>query len=244
MFVNLWALPKPLWRLALTLVFCIGGTVRADEHDDELTRSPDSAESAPAPADSAPSGEPKTEGSLAQQPDQPSVPGAPPPGAAQSTAVESANAAPQPFVLDRELPPPRTRRTRRRGSRGKGLLIGGIGAFVGSYLFSTLVGLTLLSNESDDSGVTTCTNCDKGKLLAIPLVGPWLMYPHADGTDGKAVSAFLGVAQAVGFAIMVGGIAKYVSSRRGYASAAGLPSLAVSIAPHRHGAHALVRVRL
>jgi hypothetical protein len=95
----------------------------------------------------------------------------------------------------------------------KGLMIAGFSTLGGSYLFTALVGLTMLSGVTTQPG-QVCTNCQSvgGKLL-IPILGPWIALPEADGADGKAISAALGIAQGVGVVLTVVGISVYVHSK-------------------------------
>lgn len=103
-----------------------------------------------------------------------------------------------------EAPSPRPRR---------GLMIGGLATFGGGWLFSALVGLLMLSGEGTDEG-EVCINCDDvGPMLLIPLVGPFLAIPDADGTDGKVVAGLLGGVQVLGVILAAVGIGIYVSSR-------------------------------
>jgi hypothetical protein len=89
-------------------------------------------------------------------------------------------------------------------------MIAGLATLGGSYLFSALVGAALEGHEWTPG--ETCTNCDKGRLFYIPIAGPWLALPHADGTGGKALTALLGVAQATGLVLSILGISKFVRS--------------------------------
>jgi hypothetical protein len=92
-------------------------------------------------------------------------------------------------------------------------MIAGFSTLGGTYLFTALVGLTMLSGVSTQPG-EVCTNCQSvgGKLL-VPIIGPWLALPEADGADGKGISAALGVAQGVGVVLTVIGVSVYVNSK-------------------------------
>ena len=100
----------------------------------------------------------------------------------------------------------------RAPKRKKGLMIAGLATFGGSYLFTALVGMTMLSKSNESAG-QTCLNCDSvGSKLLIPIAGPWVALPEADGDDGKFVCAVLGIAQGVGVALSIAGISQFVSS--------------------------------
>lgn len=97
----------------------------------------------------------------------------------------------------------------------KGLMIAGWSVLGGGYLFSLAVGLLVLAQD-DDPG-TTCLNCDEvGPKMMIPLVGPFIALPDADGADGKAVSAILGVVQFTGLTLGIVGTALYVVRKKQY----------------------------
>jgi hypothetical protein len=104
------------------------------------------------------------------------------------------------------LPKPRPR---------KGLMIAGWSVLGGGYLFSVVVGLLVLAK--DDEPGTTCLNCDEvGPKLMIPLVGPFMAIPDADGADGKSVAAILGVVQLTGLTLGIVGTALYIVRKKQY----------------------------
>lgn len=135
--------------------------------------------------------------------------------AAEELPTEVAPVQPQPAVSTQpaispvEYPPPY-----RKPRVKKGLLIAGIATFGGGWLFSMLVGYTMLSGDSTPEG-TTCTNCKSvGGRLFIPLVGPFIAAPDADGSDGKAVCVIMGGVQVVGLVLTIAGGAVYGAGKR------------------------------
>lgn len=120
-------------------------------------------------------------------------------------------------------------------------MIAGLATLGGSYALTALVGLQLASGETTNPG-EYCTNCDSGTLLLIPLAGPWIFLPEADGGGGKALSAILGVAQATGLVLSIWGIAKFMDSAPADEAHA-MPRLMVGVAPTPHGAHASMHLR-
>jgi hypothetical protein len=88
-------------------------------------------------------------------------------------------------------------------------MITGIAVLGGSYLFATLMGSILL----DDDYENNCIDCDEvGPLLFIPVFGPFIAMGPA--VDGKGWLALLGMVELTGLGLMIGGIIKYVSSKR------------------------------
>jgi hypothetical protein len=91
----------------------------------------------------------------------------------------------------------------------KGLMISGIAVLGGSYLVAMLIGTILLDEEATD----TCIDCDAvGPLLFIPVVGPFVAMGPA--VDGEGALALLGAIEVVGLGLMIGGIIRYVSTKR------------------------------
>ena len=118
--------------------------------------------------------------------------------------------APPPPGYEQMTLPPRPR---------KGLMIAGWGVFGGVYLVTALAGLMLLDGEATDSG-EECTNCDDvGPRMLIPLVGPFMAIPDADGADGRAVCAVLGVLQIAGLTMGIVGTLIYAKKKRAYREA-------------------------
>jgi hypothetical protein len=72
--------------------------------------------------------------------------------------------------------------------------------------------------------------------LLIPIFGPWIALPDADGADGKTVCAVLGLAQAAGVIMTVVGIVRFVQSGAPQPSASS--GLMIGMAPTRGGAMA------
>jgi hypothetical protein len=104
----------------------------------------------------------------------------------------------------------RTRSTQVR--RPKALLIAGPIVLGASYGFTALVGLELVSGNVQKPG-EVCTNCNSiGSRLLIPIIGPWLALPDANGSNGKALTAVLGLAQATGLVLTIVGISRYKSA--------------------------------
>jgi hypothetical protein len=120
-------------------------------------------------------------------------------------------------------------------------MIAGLVTFGASYALTALVGLELASGDATSPG-TYCTNCDSAPLLLIPLAGPWIFLPDADGGDGKAVSAILGVAQATGLVLSIWGIAKFMNSAPADQARA-MPRLMLGVAPTPHGAYSSMHLR-
>jgi hypothetical protein len=72
---------------------------------------------------------------------------------------------------------------------------------------------------------------------------PWLMLPHADGADGKAVSTILGLTQGTGAILLIAGIVKFTRSSRSRAAGIDARKLALRIDAVASGAHASFRMR-
>jgi hypothetical protein len=97
--------------------------------------------------------------------------------------------------------------------RSKGLLIAGPIVLAATYGFTAYVGLIMLSGDLENEPGTVCLNCETvGTRLLIPIIGPWLALPEADGDDGKTLSALLGLAQATGVLLTIMGISRYMAS--------------------------------
>jgi hypothetical protein len=85
-------------------------------------------------------------------------------------------------------------------------MISGIAVLGATYMVGALTGAILLDVDS-------CSNCkDLGTYLMIPVAGPFLAMGPAD--NGRAFLALFGLAQSAGAALMIGGIVKYVRSKR------------------------------
>lgn len=106
------------------------------------------------------------------------------------------------------VPDPYQPAVRSRPRRKVGLLIGGAATLVASYAISVSVALNLLAQSS------RCANCDTaGPALLIPIAGPWVALPYANpATGGQVISAILGVAQAVGLGLTIGGVVVFMNS--------------------------------
>jgi hypothetical protein len=76
------------------------------------------------------------------------------------------------------------------------------------YLFTAVVGLEWWAQGESMTGGQVCTNCDAAPLLFIPIAGPFIAIPEADGTDGKAIAGVMGGLQIAGFCVLVAGIVK------------------------------------
>lgn len=86
------------------------------------------------------------------------------------------------------------------------MMITGIAIFGGSYLLSSVIGAALIDEDN-------CIDCsDVGPYLFIPVLGPFLAIPQSDG--GGGVLALLGVVEAVGAGLMIGGIIRYKNTKR------------------------------
>lgn len=123
--------------------------------------------------------------------------------------VSVSPAPPPPGYDQMNLPPPPR----------KGLMIAGWGSFGGVYLITALAGLMMLSGDATESG-EECVNCDKvGPRMLIPLVGPFMAIPDADGADGRAVCSVLGVLQIAGISLGIVGTVIYAKKKRTYREA-------------------------
>lgn len=92
-------------------------------------------------------------------------------------------------------------------------MIAGLSTLGGSYLFSALVGLQLLTYE-ENHPYERCLNCEEtGSALLIPLVGPWIAMKDAnEDNGGPVVCAILGLAQATGVVLSIIGIKQFMDS--------------------------------
>jgi hypothetical protein len=97
--------------------------------------------------------------------------------------------------------PPRHARPR------KGLMIAGIAVFGGFYVVSTFVGSALMDDDSSWDN-----HNDVGRLLFVPLLGPWIAMKET--SEGDWGLWWLGMGQVAGAGMMVGGIIQYVNSKR------------------------------
>jgi hypothetical protein len=117
-----------------------------------------------------------------------------------------------------------------------GLLAAGLATLGGSYAFTALVGWQMQSGRADGSSGYYCPGCDGvGSRLLIPIVGPWLALPAAEGADGKILTAVMGTAQVAGLALTVVGTSRFLASGRPEAVER-RPALAFGLAPLREGA--------
>ncbi|MFO8074145.1 MAG: hypothetical protein R6V85_19975 [Polyangia bacterium] len=81
--------------------------------------------------------------------------------------------------------------------------------FGGGYVFSALVGF-LLYTEATVPENQTCLNCQTaGKRMFIPVAGPFMAIPVADGLDGRIVSGVMGTVQVVGLLLTAAGAIVY-----------------------------------
>jgi len=94
-----------------------------------------------------------------------------------------------------------------------GMMIAGWAVTLNAYALSALVGLEMLTLETSPG--TYCANCSSvGPLLILPVVGPFIAIPQADGTDGKVLCSLMGAAQATGLALGIAGTAKFKRERQ------------------------------
>lgn len=113
----------------------------------------------------------------------------------------------QPYVNGGLSPRPR------RPSRA--LLITGASIFGASYLISAMVG-AILVDADDDGECDIDENCrEVGRWLFLPLIGPWVGMSKTRDDGGLA---FLGMLQLVGAGLTVGGIIRFVNTKRQYES--------------------------
>ncbi len=139
------------------------------------------------------------------------------------------------YPSNRPSYPPEVPEEPERPARKKGLMIAGLATLGGTYLFSALVGVELLSYEDSHPG-EICLNCNStGKALLVPIAGPWIALPDANShSGGKVVCALLGLAQATGVVLSIVGISRYVSSGKPEASASS--GVMVGVVPTQGGA--------
>lgn len=105
----------------------------------------------------------------------------------------------------------------------KGLMIAGWATLGGGYLFSALVGLEIMQRDLEAEQNSNafykeeCLNCDEtGPYMLIPLIGPFLAMPAADGTDGKVICALMGGVQVTGLVLGIVGTSIFVSDKQRY----------------------------
>lgn len=86
------------------------------------------------------------------------------------------------------------------------MMISGIAVLGATYMVGAITGAILLDVDS-------CDNCrELGTFLLIPVAGPFLAMGPAE--NGRAFLALFGLAQTAGAALMIGGIVKYVRSKK------------------------------
>lgn len=155
--------------------------------------------------------------------------GAPAPAAAQPTAAPPAElqapantypaappgtgyAAPPPPLYQPAPYSPQSGGYRPRRP-SKGLMITGISILGGSYLLAISVGAALLDESNDDDDYSDCRNCrDVAPWLFLPLAGPFIAMSQTD--DGDWGLWMLGMVEAVGTGLMIGGIVRFVNTKR------------------------------
>jgi hypothetical protein len=209
---------RSFWAMLVATGVSIGTAAAAGAQTAPAPATGDPALASPGPTEVPPAAP-----AAAPPPPAPQYYQAPPPASYQYMEAERA-----PYAR-----PPR---------RSKGLMIAGFATLGGSYLFSVLVGALLLSQQTVEPG-EICINCDKGSLFFIPIAGPWIAIPYADGGDGKAVSVIMGLAQLTGVALTIAGITKFVKSGRPSARLERAPALALQLLPTPHAAQASLRLR-
>jgi hypothetical protein len=173
----------------------------------------------------------------AAQPSQPVPQGYPPPQGYPAPPPQGYAPPPLPAVQARDGEYGRAQPTvyQRPARRSKGLLIAGPIVLGASYGLTALVGLQMMSYNTNNPG-SYCENCDTaGPRLLIPVLGPWLATPYADGDDGKAVTVVLGLAQATGVILTIVGISRYAASAPGRTTAANPRGLQFALVPDRGG---------
>jgi hypothetical protein len=119
-------------------------------------------------------------------------------------------------------------------------MIAGLSTLGGSYLFTAMVGLSLLDYENTHPN-ERCLNCDStGSALLVPIAGPWIAMKDANGDNGgPAVCAILGLAQATGVVLSIIGVQRFMDSAppegAGTTVSKGLTNMHVGLAPVRGG---------
>jgi hypothetical protein len=138
------------------------------------------------------------------------------PEAEAETAPDVFEDLPEPTVPSRrpsqnpDLMPGRASHQR---SWPRALMFTGWGTLSSVWLFSALLGASLMGNQA--SGATAnCTNCASvGPLMLIPVAGPFIALPNAGGGDDMALAAILGGLQVVGLAAGIVGTVFYLLDR-------------------------------
>jgi hypothetical protein len=107
----------------------------------------------------------------------------------------------QPYVTTGTAPRPRRPK--------KGLMIAGLSVLGGSYLIATSVGVGLIDEDDHD-----CNDCNAvARWLFVPVLGPWIAMKETDADGGLWL---LGLIEVVGAGLTIGGIIRYVNTKRQY----------------------------
>jgi hypothetical protein len=179
-------------------------------------------------------------------------PSPPPPSAeSPSAGAEAASAAPKPGAAapqppaynvavpadDSELPQqPNYQKHRQRRSFVP--MVVGFGVLLGGYAFSAAVGARLESDETPN-----CLNCKYGSRLFIPILGPWLLLPDANGSAGKALTAVMGAIQGAGLLLSIYGVARFVSTGQSSDDEARAERFNLAFTPLHGGGYAGMQLR-
>jgi hypothetical protein len=99
-------------------------------------------------------------------------------------------------------------RPARRPKRSIIPLVVGVGVFASGYAISVLYAFEMLIAEPH----MLCSSCHFARRLWVPVVGPWLLYPHAERGTEKGLIVAMGALQALGLAVAVWGAVKFVES--------------------------------
>jgi len=220
-------------RIVRSLAFALALSLLGDAASSSAQATPAPTQPAPAPTQAPPPAYPGNAPPPAAAPSSPQQPyqqqqyqqqqyqqqqypqqqypqqGAPPPAgyAPQQSPLVGQPAQPgygaQPGYAQQTVPwqPPRRVRTR------KGLMIAGIAVFGAFYVLSSGIGSALMDEGSDWDN-----HHDVGRLLFIPLVGPFVAMSQTN--EGDWGLWWLGMGQVAGAGMLVGGIIQYVNSKR------------------------------
>jgi len=124
-------------------------------------------------------------------------------GAARAETAPAPGAQPEGPAAPHDAPPARPRRR-------PGLLIGGLVTWGISYTISVATAFATLGSYNGAANCTSpCPPSDNSETrdLLIPVVGPWMAMTTGHSRD-NGLLAFLGIAQATGVALTVGGIVR------------------------------------
>ncbi|MDB4976667.1 MAG: hypothetical protein JWN48_5008 [Myxococcaceae bacterium] len=92
------------------------------------------------------------------------------------------------------------------------MMVAGASILGGSYLLAMVIGTALIDSNNDPDDLD-CRDCKAaGRLLFIPVVGPFIAIGEAH--NGDVGLMLLGMAELVGAGLLTGGIIRYRNSKR------------------------------